>query len=443
MTLSDSAVESTTAAAPALTSRDVLRTWWPLAASWILMCVELPLVSAVIARLPESRVSLAAYGGVIMPLALLIESPVIMLLSASTALARDQARMRFLNRVMFVLGGGFSGLHALVAFTPLYDLLAGGLFGLPPEVREPGRHGLQLMIPWTMAIAFRRTQQGVLIRHGQSRAVGLGTLTRLAADVAVLGAGLAIGTVRGSLIGPLAMTCGVVCEAFSAAWLVRPVARSLPAEAPGPPLTRASFARFYVPLALTSLLVFLGLPLASAAMSRMPLAVGSLAASPALNGLVMVFRSGGFAFNEVVVALLDRPGAVAALRAFARRLALITVAGLAAIAFTPLGGAWFAHVSALPPDLVSLASVALALLVPMPALAVFQSWYQGTLVHAHRTRGITEAMAVLLLVMGLVLAAGIAWQGAPGLLFAAAAMTTGNAALVAWLAFRTRPIHRA
>ena len=43
------------------------------------------------ARLPQSTVSLAAYGGVVFPVALLVESPILMLLTASTALARDLA----------------------------------------------------------------------------------------------------------------------------------------------------------------------------------------------------------------------------------------------------------------------------------------------------------------------------------------------------------------
>ncbi|MGD8396518.1 MAG: hypothetical protein PVF43_13705, partial [Candidatus Eiseniibacteriota bacterium] len=68
--------------------RHVAATWWPLAASWLLMGVELPLVSAVLARFPDPEIHLAAYGGIVFPLALLIEAPIIMLLAASTALSK-------------------------------------------------------------------------------------------------------------------------------------------------------------------------------------------------------------------------------------------------------------------------------------------------------------------------------------------------------------------
>ena len=55
----------------------VVKTWWPLAASWLLMGMEVPALSAVIARLPDPEINLAAYGGVVFPLALLVESPII------------------------------------------------------------------------------------------------------------------------------------------------------------------------------------------------------------------------------------------------------------------------------------------------------------------------------------------------------------------------------
>ncbi|MFN8589404.1 MAG: hypothetical protein U0704_16555, partial [Candidatus Eisenbacteria bacterium] len=150
-------------AARPLASREVLATWAPLAGSWLLMGLELPVVSAVMARLPNPTVSLAAYGGVVFPLSLLVEAPILMLLTASTALARDMASYRVVRRFMFVAGGSLTALHAAIAFTPLFDLIAGTLIGVPPEVREPARMGLRLMLPWTLSIAYRRTQQGVLI----------------------------------------------------------------------------------------------------------------------------------------------------------------------------------------------------------------------------------------------------------------------------------------
>jgi hypothetical protein len=441
-------------ASRALALRDVLATWLPLAGSWLLMGLELPLVSAAMARMPHATVSLAAYGGLVFPLALLIESPILMLLTASTALARDRQAYHVIRRFMVVAASLLTVLHAMLAFTPLFDIVAGTLIAVPEPVREPARLGLRIMLPWTLSIAYRRTQQGVLIRFGRAHAVTWGTLVRLATLATVLGLGLALQSWPGIAVGTLAVACSVMAEGAFAGLAVRPVLRSpeflggagVPVRSTGPaaaePLTMARFVRFYTPLSLTPLLNFIALPLSSAAMSRMPNALESLAAWPVLAGSVFAVRSLGFAFNEVVVALMDRPRALVPLRRFAWGASALAVVLLLALAATPLGDLWYERGSALPPGLAHLARSGLWLLVPMGAVSVWQSFHQGLLVHAHRTRAVTESMLVLLLAHVTALGIGVAWASVPGILFAALALTLGGLAQIAWLARRSRPLRR-
>ena len=427
-----------------LTPREVLGAWWPLAASWLLMGLELPLVSAMMARMARPTVSLAAYGGVVFPLALLIESPIIMMLSASTALCRDMGSYRLVRRFMFWTAGSLTMLHALVAFTPLYDVVVRGWMGAPAEILEPARRGLQIMLPWSLSIAYRRFSQGLLIRFGRPRAVSLGTLVRLLANVLVLAVGFALRTVPGIIVGTLAVAAGVVCEALFAGAMARPVVRGALREAApqAVPLTPGAFLRFYVPLAMMPLIAFLAIPLASAAVSRMPRPIDSLATWPVVTGLVFTLRSFGFAMNEVVVSLLDRPKPVAALRRFSIRLAAVTTAALLLVAATPIGALWLGRVSALPPNLVALGSVGLWVCLLLPALSVFQSWFQGVIVHSRLTRGVTESVLLLLVTMAAVLGLGIRTGRFAGLHVALAAMVAGNAAQVIWLWWRARGVIR-
>ena len=430
------------APAPApLSSADVLRAWFPLAASWLLMGLELPAVSAIMARLPDPERSLAAYGGVVFPLALLIESPVIMLLAASTALSRDSSSYRVVRRFMLGLGFTFTAVHALVAFTPLYDVVAARWLHVPDQVIEPARLGLRLMLPWTLAIAYRRTQQGVLIRFGHSHEVSMGTAVRLISLATVLGFGLALGRWPGIAVGTCAVATGVVCEALYAGWRVRPIIAGPMREAvaAAPALGARAFMSFYLPLLMTPLFMFLAMPLASAGMSRMARPMDSLAAWPALNGIVFTFRSTGFAFNEVVVALLDRPGAFAVLRRFAFGLAGVTSALLLLGAVTPLSDVYFRHVSALAPPLAVLAAAGLLPAILMPAMSSLQSLFQGTIVHSRRTRGITESMVVFLITMALTMVAAARVAPAmPGLWIAMGSLVAGNATQLAWLWWRAR-----
>lgn len=428
-------------AANPLTARDVFRAWWPLAASWLLMGLEGPVVSAAVARMATPTVSLAAFGGVVFPIALLIESPVVMLLAASTALCSDWASYRLVRRCMLALGVSLTALHALVAFTPLYDVVVGHLIHPPPEVLEPARRGLQVMVPWTLSIAYRRFQQGVLIRFERSWAVSVGTVLRLTANVAVLAIGFVRRDIPGVVIGTAAVTAGVMCEALFSGVVVRPViARRLrQAPAANPALTAAAFTRFYVPLAATPLLAFFAMPLASAAMSRMPSAIESLAAWPVVSGGVFTLRSTGFAMNEVVVSLLDRPRAAAALRRFSLRLALVTSSLLLVTAVSPLGAFWLGRLSALPAPLVPLGLAGVWMGVAFPAVSAMQSWYQGVIVHSRRTRAVTESVALSLGIVVLLLGIGVTMARWSGLPVAMLALLVGNAIQVAWLRYRAGP----
>src|SRR5262245_58650298 len=434
--------------AGALTLPEVISTWLPLAGSWILMGLELPIVRAAMARMPHATVSLAAYGGVVVPLARLIESLILMLLTASTAVAPDRRSYHVVRRFMFVAAGLLTVLHAVLAFTPLFDWIAGAVIGVPEPVREPARMGLRIMLPWTLSIAYRRTQQGVLIRFGRARAVTWGTLVRLVTLVSLLGAGLALGTFPAIAVGTVAVASAVVAEAVFAGFAVRPVLRGpLVADADpeaaapsAPPLTMARFIRFYTPLSLTPLLNFIAMPLSAAAMSRMPNALESLATWPVLSGSTFTVRSLGFAFNEVVVSLMDRPRPVPALRRFAWGLTALVSLVLLAGAATPLGSLWFERGSALPAGLAAMARQSLWLLVPMGAVSVWQSYHQGMLVHAHRTRAVTESMIVLLIAHVTVLGIGVAWHSLPGLAFAALGLTAGGLAQIVWLSRRSHAL---
>jgi len=409
------------------------------------MGLELPTVSAVVARLPAATVSLAAYGGVVMPLSLLIEAPIIMLLAASTALARDLPSYRVGSRFMWIAGLSLTALHVLIAFTPLYDLVVVGLLRPPPEVVEPARLGLRIMTPWTMAIAYRRYQQGVLIRFGRSRAVSVGTAVRLGTIALTLAVGAALSTALGLpavAVGASATALGVIAEAAFAWFAVRPLLAGpvRVARNDGRPLDIQRFLQFYVPLSLTPLIMFAAMPLSTAAMGRMPSPLESLAAWPAINGLVLAVRSTGFALNEVVVSLLDRPGAAAVLQRFARHVAMTTGLLLLALAATPLGALWIGGVSGLTGVPAALAITGLWFALPIPASTAFQSFHQGAIVHGRATRHVTESVIILLGTILVVLGAGIAFGRMPGLHVALAAAALGNLAQLAWLARRSRDV---
>jgi hypothetical protein len=421
--------------------KKIFLTWLPLAASWLLMGVEMPFITAVLARLENPEISLATHGGIVFPLALIIEAPVIMLLSASTALSKDWESYQKIRRFMMILGASLTFLHLMVVFTPLYDLVVVKLLGAPEEIIESARIGLAFMLPWTWSIAYRRFQQGVMIRFGHSKAVGIGTMVRLATDVVVLGSGLLIGTIPGYIIGPATQGLSTLAEAIYSVLRVRPILKyQLKPAKKAEELKWKAFFAFYIPLALTSFLSLVWQPIGSAALSRMPRALESLAVWSVVSGLIFMLRSLGLALNEVVVAQIDEPGSSPELRKFTKVLSISIVALHFIIAATPLAFLWFTYVSGLPPALVELARIGFWFGLPMGGLSVLQSWYQGAILYSRNTKGIPESMAIFLVTVLIVLSFGVVSGKFTGLFVGLFGFSLANLTQTIWLWVRSRKI---
>jgi hypothetical protein len=209
-------------------------------------------------------------------------------------------------------------------------------------------------------------------------------------------------------------------------------------------LTFRAFMSFYVPLALTVLLMLLVMPLVSAALSRMPRALDSLAVWPVVFGFLIMWQSAGIAYNEAVIALLEKPRAEPRLRRFTAQLTMVTTILLGLIVVTPLSSLWFSHVAGLSPPLVDLARQTMWFGLLLPGLRVLQSWYQGAITYGRHTRGITEAFGISLLVSGLILWFGVAWAGTiTGLFVGLVAVLAGTVTQTIWLWRRARPVLQA
>jgi len=333
-----------------------------------------------------------------------------------------------------------TGLHILIAFTPLYYFVVEKLIGAPAEVVEPARIGLMIMLPWTWAIAYRRFNQGVLIRFGHTQAVSTGTMIRLFSNIIVLIIGYSLRKFPGIIIATSAVATGVTIEAIYVGIRIRPVIRYELALAPEvePPLTFQAFIGFYIPLALTSFLLLVIQPIGSAAISRMPNPLESLAAWPVVTGVIFLMRGMGIAFNEVVISLLGENQSYISLRRFS-----VLLAGVSSLIFilvnaTPLAEFLFVEVFALPPELADMARIGFWLSLLMPVLNTMQSWYQGTILYNQKTRGITEAVIIYIISISIILWVGVSRISIVGLYVGIVAYSSGMVFQTIWLWYRSR-----
>jgi len=438
---SESLVASTyTSPIKPMTRGHVARIWWPLALSWVMMAAGGPIIVPMVARMPDPEINLAALGGIVRALTFGLESPLIMILSASTTLSKDWNSYKRLRNYTFVGIAIITCLHAVIALTPVYYLVTTKFLSAPSVIIQPGRWGMMITIPYAAMVAHRRLNQGVLIRFGHTRVIALGTVIRVFSIVTVLVSIRIIGTVPGVVAGAVAMTVGVTVEAIYVALIVRPVLHGDLRKAPSVahPLEPLEFLRFYVPLATNSVALLAVEPIVSAALSRMENPVLSLAVWTPVMGFGFLLASTGFAMVEVVIALIDQPRAVTVLRHFT---ILITVAsGLAslAIASTSLGALWFGNVLGLDGIMLVLARKSFWLMVPYPVLIGLQAFYQGVLTSSYQTRRITESVGLYGLVCAVVLILGVFWFRIAGIYFGVGAIVLATFIQTIWMQIRSR-----
>jgi Na+-driven multidrug efflux pump len=161
-----------------------------------------------------------------------------------------------------------------------------------------------------------------------------------------------------------------------------------------------------------------------------------------VTGFIFLLRGMGIAFNEVVVTLLDEPNSTRSLRRFTVLLTLTTSLMLLLVSATPLAKFWFEQISALSPVLASLAHNALWLAFLLPGLNTLQSWYQGAILYSKKTRGITEAVAVFIVAISVILWGGVVLSKFVGLYIGIIAFSLGMLVQTIWLWYRSRPAIR-
>ena len=418
----------------------IFRFWAPLAATWLIMSIEGPTLTAIIARLPEQAFTLAAFG-VAFHIGLFIEAPIIMILSAATALVRDSDSFRKLRRFTYTLNAILTLLMILVSLPPIFEPFATGLLGLPPRVAELAHIGTIMVIPWPAAIGFRRFYQGILIRAGLTSRVAWGTSLRLAG---MLGGAFLLWKgfdLPGIVIGTASLSIAVIAEAIAARFMAAASMRKLDrTESTGKDLTYREIIRFYTPLALTSMIGLGAPPMITLFLGRSAFAIESLAIWPVLTGFIFLFRGIGLAWQEAVITLVgDEFQQYRPVRNFTLLLAGSTSLLLAITAFTPLGELWFAGVSGLKPELVAFTRTPLMIMILLPATSALLALQRGVLVMSGHTSHITITTAIEVALILIILLVLIGVMSMTGAIAAAIAVMAGRAVANGYI---TRPFLR-
>jgi hypothetical protein len=260
-----------------------------------------PMMTTTLAHLPDAQVNLAAVG-IAKSLAIFFESPIIMILHAANALAGSQDSRKALWRFTLFVGAGLTCLLSLLGLPMIFNFVGVSLLGIPSAMLATVSQVLLLMGGWPFAIAWRRYFQGLLIYHGQSRAVAKASILRLFTLALVLTGGFFL-PISGGILAGLALISGVVVEAIAVTIFARLSGATLPPQIEQPNLPRnlAQVWKFYLPLANSMMVVWGGRAILISILARAEDSTIAIAAWSAAWGLVLVIANSTRMVQQMVI----------------------------------------------------------------------------------------------------------------------------------------------
>jgi progressive ankylosis protein len=405
----------------------LVRRFLPLSLTDVVMTLGDPLQTMALSHLSNTREVLAAVG-MVKSVAVVLESPIIMILHASTTFSRSAASMRALARFTLLFGGLLVGIFLILAWRPVSDWLFVRVFSADPSVAALGRVAFILMIPWPGVIAWRRFHQGFLIGRGKSRLVGWASVGRLLWVLVALATGVIL-QVNGAFLAGVTLIGAVVVEALAVtvlAWRTRAVVpRAAKVEDAGAelPTSVAGVTRFYVPLASTMLVVWGGRAVLTSLVARAADGLLALAVWPAAWGLVLSIANATRMVQQVVISSAGEARKKELVQ-FVLLVGTSCSALLFLLGFARAGGALLGAFLGKHDELVLAAAPVVRIAAIFPLLLAVQNALQGLLIRAGRNWRINSAtLAGVATTLGVALA--LVRAGRPGAFSAAWAMVAG------------------
>lgn len=403
--------------------------WYPLALTWIMMSIEGPFLAAVIARMGEVKLNLAAYG-IAYSFGLVVEAPIIMLMSASTALVKNEFTYSKLKNFSIYINFFVTLFIIILIIPPVFDFVAYRILQIPGEIAEITHLATVFLIPWPAAIGFRRFYQGILIRSGLTRVVAYTTVFRLVFMGITAITLFNVTNLKGAYIGTIALSTGVIAEALAAYFLAQSSISEIKLNdnTIDNDLTYSGITRFYVPLALTPFIALSAQPIVTLFLAQSVRPIDSLAVMPVVHSLTFIFRSMGLSYQEVAIAFLNENAKTyyKKIRNFAFIIALGSTSAVFLLTATPLADLWFIKVSALTPDLADFAIIPAMIMSLLPALTVFISFERSILVKDKTTAPISVATLIEVVVIITSLFCFISFTTIPGAIIAAMSFVIGR-----------------
>lgn len=398
------------------------------------MAVEAPVSNFILSKHDDHTLATASYMP-LMAICMLVESPVIDLLTTSTTLGAKKSAYPVLRQYAFLCCLVVTLVHAVVVFTPLYHALTLNVLKLKPEIAATAHVPMMIMTPWAAFVGLRRYRQGLMIRNGETKKIGFGTFLRMAA-VVLVGTVLSLTTKwPGLVVVACGLVASVLVESAYINWASRGIAAaSLASTEPDPDApTLASVFKFHLPLFGTMLIIMSMSLVVTAALSRGLAPVVTMAAWQLAASTVWLFRTVLFALPEMIISLFDEGRNADMLLKFSTKTGLVCSGIMLVAVVTGADKLFFSKGYQAEANVAASASLAFALCMALPIVSAWLSYCRAALTAKHDTTSRFWAIIVDVVVLFVMLELGL-WLKWPGVVNASVAVTASLVAELSYLA---------
>jgi hypothetical protein len=448
------------AAAPEdnLTIPEILRFFAPLAATSVLMMASHSLAAATLAKASDAALALASYS-VASALGQMFEGTVTVGRHATLALVRDRQTWSVMTRLMKLVLAVLLVVMAVVAFTPIGEVIFRSLLGAPADVAAEAVRVFRFFLILPAESALRALYHAIIILRKKTVYTTAAMAGRIVVMAGVTGVIIAHPPGIGGGVGAVVLLSGIGTEAVISYLAGRRLVAALDGGGPAasfapaaPALTLRDAMRFYLPLAVSGLISCTSRLALAAGLSRTLDPKLALAAYQVSWTVSWVFISPLNALHQVTAVFAKEPRAARQVRRFAMAagvgasasIGLFVLSGAARHVFTRWIGVadglvpsalWCVGLMALAPLVICFGELFMgALLVAGDSVAIGtgRTLYiafttLASLVGAAAAPGLGAALAPLALLAGYVAEATFLWSRARRLPIAAARSSYNSA----------------
>jgi progressive ankylosis protein len=199
--------------------------------SWPLMITQVTengvtfVINFFLGRLTNPDLALAAFG-VVNALKSLVASPLRNMAQTAQALVHNRQDMRVMFRFANRVTLAYVVLVGVLFYTPVREVILGGVMGLTESLSDYARPGVQMMLVVVVFWGYASLLRGLLSAMRQTRAIGGSAVIRLLVVTAVGSVTLIAPTLNGAAVGVAAVGAAFVAETLILGWQVARFSRS-------------------------------------------------------------------------------------------------------------------------------------------------------------------------------------------------------------------------